>query len=49
MPHTPLSQLRPEHFPKLGDEEHAFNSYDEDSDENEAQDQFTVDANTTLI
>ena len=45
MPHTPLNQLRPEHFPKLGDEQDAFNSYDEDSYENE----FTVDHNTTLI
>ena len=36
MPRTPLSQLRPEKFPKIGDEEFAFDSYDEDTDEETA-------------
>ena len=33
MSRTPLSELRPKQFPKIGDEEFAFDSYDEDTDE----------------
>ena len=36
MPRTPLSELRPKQFPKIGDEEFAFDSYDEDTDEETA-------------
>ena len=32
MPHTPLSRLRPQKFPKIGDEEEAYDSDNEDSD-----------------
>ena len=32
MPHSPLSKLRPGEFPKIGDEEDAFDSCDEDTD-----------------
>ena len=35
MPFSPLTRLRPRDFPKVGDEEDAFNSYDEDTDEEE--------------
>ena len=37
MPHSPLSRLRPREFPKIGDEENAFDSYDEDTDEEPEQ------------
>ena len=33
MPHSPLGRLRPQEFPKIGDEEDAFDSYDEHTDE----------------
>ena len=33
MPHTPLSHLRPRDFPKIGDEEFAFDSLNEDTEE----------------
>ena len=33
IPHSPLSRLRPREFPKIGDEEDAFYSYNEDTDE----------------
>ena len=32
MSRTPLSELRPQDFPKIGDEENAFDSYNEDTD-----------------
>ena len=40
MPHTPLSHLRPRDFPKIGDEEHAFDSLDEDTEEEIEDEQF---------
>ena len=33
MPQRPLSELRPQDLPRIGDEEFAFDSYDEDTDE----------------
>ena len=33
MPQKPLTELRPQKFPRIGDEEDAFNSYDEDTDD----------------
>ena len=33
MPKRPLSELRPQDFPKIGDEENAFDSYNEDTDD----------------
>ena len=33
MPSHPLSELKPEDFPRIRDEEDGFNSYDEDTDE----------------
>ena len=33
MPLRPLGELRPHDFPKIGDEENIFDSYDEDTDE----------------
>ena len=33
MPRRPLSELRPRDFPKIGDEENAFNSYEDTDDE----------------
>ena len=36
MPRIPLSELRPKKFPKIEDEEFAFDSYDEDTDEETA-------------
>ena len=32
MPRRPLSELRPRDFPKVGDEENAFDSDNEDTD-----------------
>ena len=32
MPHTPLRQLLPDKFPKLGDEEYGFDSENDDTD-----------------
>ena len=32
MPHTPLSDLMPDKFKKIGEEEDAFDSYNEDTD-----------------
>ena len=33
MPRRPLSELRPQDFPKIGDEENAFDSDNEDTDD----------------
>ena len=33
MPQRPLSELRPQKFPRIGDEEFAFDSYNEDTNE----------------
>ena len=33
MPQRPLSELRPRDFPKIGDEENAFDSDNEDTDD----------------
>ena len=33
MPWRSLSELRPQGFPRIGDEENAFNSLDEETDE----------------
>ena len=33
MPKRPLSELRPRDFPKIGDEEDAFDSNNEDTDD----------------
>ena len=38
MPHTPLSYLRPRDFAKIGDKEYAFDSLEEDTEE-EIEDQ----------
>ena len=37
MPHSPLSRLRPRDFPKIGDEENAFDSNNEDTDDEPEQ------------
>ena len=39
MPHTPLSRPRPVEFPRVRDEENAFDSSDEDTDGEETQDE----------
>ena len=53
MPHSPLTKLRPREFPKIGDEEDAFNSYDEDTDEEagevQVSDQIEVNERTPLL
>ena len=33
MPQRPLTELRPQKFPRIGDEEFAFDSYNEDTDD----------------
>ena len=33
LPQRPLSDLRPQDFPRIGDEEFAFDSYDEETDD----------------
>ena len=38
MSHNPLSRLRQREFLKIGDEEDAFNSYDEDTDQKISED-----------
>ena len=37
MPHNPLGRLRPREFPTIGDEENAFDSCNEDTDEEPEQ------------
>ena len=53
MPHNPLTKLKPREFPKIGDEENAFNSYDEDTDEEagevQVSDQIEVNERTPLL
>ena len=39
MPHTPLSRIRPNDFPKVGDEEFEFDSHNEDTEGEETQDE----------
>ena len=37
MPQRSLIELRPQKFPRIGDEENAFNSYDEDTEDDQLE------------
>ena len=47
MPHTPLSELRPRDFPKIGDEENALDSDNEDTDDDSPEDATHDEMNET--
>ena len=49
MPRTPLSQLRPEKFPKIGDEEFAFDSYDEETTDGDTNNYVEPEAETPEV
>ena len=44
MPHTPLRQLLPDKFPRLGDEEFGFDSENEDTDNENDGEENSVDS-----